>query len=115
MRVRAHARRRRGSGIGGLRLTMCTLSEDYELRIRQGPERARVAGVKEKGAYRRGPDPGDRRIRPAAFLPRSLLPRPGQIESQWTHRRSFSSGSRTTPIPHSKWPDDAPARLAPIR
>jgi hypothetical protein len=26
------------------------LSEDYELHIRQGPERARVAGVKEKGA-----------------------------------------------------------------
>lgn len=24
-------------------------SEDYELHIRQGPERARVAGVKEKG------------------------------------------------------------------
>lgn len=24
-------------------------SEDYELLIRQGPERARVAGVKEKG------------------------------------------------------------------
>ncbi|KAI9789247.1 MAG: Spore development regulator ryp2 [Peltula sp. TS41687] len=27
---------------------MWTISEDYELRIRQGPERARVAGVKEK-------------------------------------------------------------------
>ncbi|KAI9825451.1 MAG: hypothetical protein M1832_001181 [Thelocarpon impressellum] len=27
---------------------MLTISEDYELRIRQGPERARVAGVKEK-------------------------------------------------------------------
>jgi hypothetical protein len=25
------------------------LSEDYELHIRQGPERARVAGVKGKG------------------------------------------------------------------
>jgi hypothetical protein len=28
------------------------LSEDYELHIRQGPERARVAGVKEKGEFR---------------------------------------------------------------
>ena len=34
----------------GKRLTMLDVnSEDYELQIRQGPERARVAGAKEKG------------------------------------------------------------------
>jgi len=30
------------------------VSEDYELHIRQGPERARVAGVKEKGKMTHG-------------------------------------------------------------
>jgi hypothetical protein len=29
---------------------LTTYSEDYELHIRQGPERARIAGVKEKGS-----------------------------------------------------------------
>ena len=33
----------------GSRLTMLSTSEDYSLSIRQGPERARVAGLKEKG------------------------------------------------------------------
>ena len=44
----------------GLPLTMLTLSDDYELRIRQGPERARVAGVKEKGksSFAQGPATG---------------------------------------------------------
>lgn len=32
-----------------LKLTMLPPSDDYDLRIRQEPERARVAGHKEKG------------------------------------------------------------------
>ena len=34
-----------------LALTVSRSSDDYELRIRQGPERARVTGPKEKGPY----------------------------------------------------------------
>ena len=30
-------------------MMLVNVSDDYELLIRQGPERARVAGVKEKG------------------------------------------------------------------
>ena len=43
-KIRLHASR-----TPGLRLTMLPPSDAYTLTIRQGPERAKVAGAKEKG------------------------------------------------------------------
>ena len=41
--------RLRASHPQGFRLTMLPPSDAYTLRIRQGPERAKVSGAKEKG------------------------------------------------------------------
>lgn len=65
-------------------------SEDYELHIRQGPERARVAGVKEKGRMTYGPS-----VSSTVLMLDILRPKTSGSSSHHTVEDSRRSGSCT--------------------